>query len=173
MSPGLARTGCGDIVTTGWSVTMKPAIVLELLNDGGPSECAARLRAASDIPGTPPLAIAIKTTRPVPASVVESLGEALGEALRNSMRHAAPDGRTVHRTASAVIDRDGIRSVIGDDGVGFSLQRIPPERLGLRVSVIGRMTAVTGGNASVTSRPHEGTQVALVWTRPRETARAR
>lgn len=141
--------------------------------DVPPSECAARLRAASDLPGAPALAVTIKTTRPVPASVVQSMGEALGEALRNSMRHAAPDGRQVHRTASAIIDRDGILIDIGDDGVGFSLQRIPPERLGLRVSVIGRMTAVSGGSARVTSRPHEGTQVTLVWSRPREAARAR
>lgn len=130
-----------------------------------PEECAARLRAAADVPGAPTMMVTTATSLPVPAAVAQALGEALGEALRNSMRHAGGT-RPAHRRASAVIDDAGVRVTVHDDGVGFALNRIPPERLGVRVSVIGRMAAVPGGAAEVTSRPNEGTRVRLTWTRP-------
>lgn len=127
------------------------------------AECAAQLRTAADVPGAPGATVTIATSLRIPRSVVHALGEALGEALRNSMRHAG--GPTVQRRVSAVIDDAGVRVSVHDDGVGFSPQRIPPERLGLRVSVIERMAGVPGGAAEVVSRPNEGTRVHLTWSR--------
>jgi len=129
------------------------------------TECAAQLRAAADVPGAPSATVTVATSLPIPRSVMRALGEALGEALRNSIRHAGAEGRPVHRQVVAVIDDAGIRVSVRDDGVGFSLQRIPPERLGLRVSVVDRMARVPGGSAEVVSRPDEGTRVHLAWSR--------
>lgn len=129
------------------------------------AECAAQLRAASDVPGAPSPTVTTETSLRIPRTVVQALGEALGEALRNSIRYAGQHGRPVQRRVAAVIDDDGVRVSVHDDGVGFSPQRVPPERLGLRVSVIGRMSRVPGGGAEVISRPNEGTRVQLTWSR--------
>lgn len=129
------------------------------------AECEAQLRAASDVPGAPSATVTTSTSLRVPSAAVQALGEALGEALRNSIRHAGSEGRPVQRRVTAAIDDDGVRVSVHDDGVGFSPQRIPPERLGLRVSVIGRMLRVPGGAAEVISRPGGGTRVNLAWSR--------
>lgn len=129
------------------------------------AECAAQLRAATDVPGAPSATVTIATSLRIPRAVVQALGEALGEALRNSIRHAGEYGRAVQRTVTAVIDDAGVRVCVQDDGVGFSPGRVPPERLGLRVSVIERMSRVPGASAEISSRPNEGTRVQLTWNR--------
>ena len=47
-----------------------------------------------------------------------------------------------------------------DRGVGFDPQAVPPDRRGVRDSIIGRMER-HGGRARVHSTPGEGTEVEL------------
>ncbi|MGU3293275.1 sensor histidine kinase [Williamsia sp. M5A3_1d] len=98
-----------------------------------------------------------------PQEVLRTMSAAMAEALRNSLRHAGPTaGISVRVTVSA----DRLAIEITDDGVGFDLARIPPHRLGIAVSVRGRMEQLPGGVATIRSVPGQGTQVTLEWVKP-------
>jgi len=60
----------------------------------------------------------------------------------------------------------GVRIEVGDTGVGFVVEEIPSERLGVRVSIIDRMHGA-GGEARIESARGEGTLVFIDW--PAET----
>ncbi|MFT4087139.1 MAG: ATP-binding protein [Gordonia sp. (in: high G+C Gram-positive bacteria)] len=98
-----------------------------------------------------------------PAGVVRAMSEALGEALRNSVRHA---GAGAERMVLLAGSRDALRVTVVDDGVGFRPAAVPPERLGIAVSIRQRLEAQPGGSATVTSEPGRGAVVALRWERP-------
>lgn len=57
----------------------------------------------------------------------------------------------------------GVVIEVVDDGPGFSLSRLSPERMGLRGSVLARMESLQGGGARVESEPGRGTRVTLTW----------
>ena len=57
----------------------------------------------------------------------------------------------------------GVVIEVVDDGPGFSLSRLSPERMGLRGSVLARMESLEGGGARVESEPGQGTRVILTW----------
>lgn len=57
----------------------------------------------------------------------------------------------------------GVVIEVIDDGPGFSLSRLSPERMGLRGSVLARMESLQGGGARVESEPGWGTRVTLTW----------
>ncbi|MFD1861242.1 hypothetical protein EHW97_15115 [Aeromicrobium camelliae] len=97
----------------------------------------------------------------VPADVATALLEAAAEAIRNSLLHAGPASRLVQTRLTA----ESISIKVKDDGRGFRPQRVPPERLGLRVSIHERMRTVPGGSATVRSTPGQGTTVELSWNR--------
>ncbi|MBF4161815.1 ATP-binding protein [Nocardioides acrostichi] len=101
---------------------------------------------------------------PLPAEVRIALVEATREALRNVGRHAfggepAPEG-TVE--VSVHHDRRAVRVRVVDRGRGFDPDHTAPDRLGILVSVRGRMEAV-GGRARVQSRRGAGTEVEVLW----------
>ncbi len=97
----------------------------------------------------------------VPAVAVTALLGAVGEALRNSVEAA---GTGVVRTVTVQARSGGIGVVVHDDGVGFDPALVPGERLGIAQSIVGRMQRVSGGAASVQSRPGIGTEVEVSWT---------
>lgn len=99
----------------------------------------------------------------MPVAVAGTLAAALGEAVRNSLRHAAIPGRPVHRTVTCTISAGSIRLVFNDDGAGFDVAQVPVDRLGISVSILGRMRQLAGGAGFVESQPGEGTTVTLVW----------
>ncbi|WP_019929807.1 sensor histidine kinase [Nocardia sp. BMG111209] len=99
----------------------------------------------------------------MPLHTAATVAAALGEAVRNSLRHAAVPGRSVYRTVTCTISAGSIRLVFADDGAGFDVARIPADRLGVSVSILGRMRQLPGGAAFVESQPGEGTTVTLVW----------
>ncbi|MQY30777.1 sensor histidine kinase [Nocardia aurantia] len=99
----------------------------------------------------------------MPLHAAATVAAALGEAVRNSLRHAAVPGRAVHRTVTCTISAGSIRLVFADDGAGFDVARIPVDRLGISVSIFGRMRQLPGGAGFVESQPGEGTTVTLVW----------
>lgn len=99
----------------------------------------------------------------LPVDAAGAMAAALAEAVRNSLRHAAAPGRAVHRSVTVTLSAGGIRVVFRDDGAGFDPGQVPADRLGISVSILGRMRRLAGGAAFVESQPGEGTTVTLVW----------
>jgi len=97
----------------------------------------------------------------VPPDAAAALADATRQALVNSARHATSARRVVeihHATP-------GLRIAVCDDGPGFDPAAVARDRMGVSVSIVGRMEAVPGGSARVSSRPGGGTVVALGWHR--------
>lgn len=95
----------------------------------------------------------------IPGPVARAMILAAGQAVANSVQHAQARGLTVQ-----VVRRSGtwgVAVVVADRGPGFDLGEVPPDRLGIRGSIVARMAAV-GGSALVRSSP-AGTTVTLVW----------
>lgn len=99
----------------------------------------------------------------MPLEVAVTLAAALAEAARNSLRHATVAGRAVRRSAEVTTGAGGISVVFRDDGAGFDPEAVPPDRLGIGVSILGRMRRLPGGAGFVESRPGRGTTVTLMW----------
>ncbi|MFD6156546.1 ATP-binding protein [Nocardia sp. NPDC060256] len=99
----------------------------------------------------------------LPVDAAGTIAAALTEAVRNSLRHATVPGREVQRTVTVTISAGGIRVVFRDDGAGFEMGQVPADRLGISVSILGRMRQLAGGAGFVESQPGEGTTVTLVW----------
>ena len=97
-----------------------------------------------------------------PSAAVRAISEAMGEALRNSLHHA---GRDAQRATLIEPEPDRLLVTVGDDGVGFDLAAVPPERLGIAISIQQRVAAVPGASARVQSTPGAGTTVGLQWER--------
>lgn len=108
------------------------------------------------------------SSRFVPGDVSAAISEALTEALRNSVRHAGYDdeSRTVSRAVHARMTDELVEVVIVDDGRGFDTAIVPPNRMGVAVSILTRMQRLAGGAAEVTSEKGRGTAVVLSWRRP-------
>ncbi|MFT3660675.1 MAG: ATP-binding protein [Gordonia sp. (in: high G+C Gram-positive bacteria)] len=100
--------------------------------------------------------------RGIPAEVVRALSAAQAEALRNCVRHA---GDEALREVLVLAHPDGLRVQVTDDGVGFDPATVPPQRLGLTVSIRRRMARIPGGSAQIDSALGVGTTVGLEWIR--------
>ncbi|XUK62991.1 ATP-binding protein [Plantibacter sp. RU18] len=89
--------------------------------------------------------------------VPEPLLAAAREAILNAARHAGGDVSVYLETAPHRVEVS-----ISDRGPGFDLERVPPDRFGVRESIIGRMQRI-GGEATIRSGPGaRGTEVRLV-----------
>ncbi|MEA2246958.1 MAG: hypothetical protein QOH46_1487 [Solirubrobacteraceae bacterium] len=91
-------------------------------------------------------------------------GEALVAAAREAMVNAAKfgGGSSVDVYAEAL---DGeLQVYVRDRGPGFSSRDLPPDRRGVRESIVGRM-ARHGGRAEIHSAPGAGTEVELIMPR--------
>ncbi len=102
----------------------------------------------------------------VPLPVAEALYSAAVQAMVNSAQHAGPG---VARWADVRALGDGIEVEIGDAGQGFDPSRVPTERLGVRVSILERLSSV-GGHAEIATAVGEGTVITLRWPDPRSTS---
>lgn len=87
---------------------------------------------------------------------VTALARAAREAMINAARHAGVDRIDVYAESNARC----VEVFVRDRGVGFDLDSIAADRMGVRGSIIGRVER-HGGSASIRSRPGEGTEVAL------------
>ncbi len=132
----------------------------------GVAESLARLRAAAvEVNGKvhvdSRIPSGLDTDEPrYPAIAVRALAEAVGEAVRNTVRHA---GEGASSLVLAEPSADALRVTIIDDGCGFDLDEVPPERLGLEVSIRARLTELPGGSADIWSVPGQGTTVRIGW----------
>ena len=96
----------------------------------------------------------------IPADVGGALTQAALQAIENSRKHSGASKTFLDMQAS---NRD-VKIVVKDRGKGFRISRVGKNRLGVKLSIIGRVRAV-GGEAEVRSNPGEGTEVVLKWTR--------
>src|ERR1019366_3621812 len=87
---------------------------------------------------------------------VGALPLACQEAAINAARHSGSPRVSIYVEAEG----DGITAYVRDEGVGFDVNAVPPDRRGIAQSVIGRMRR-HGGSATITSQPGHGTEVQL------------
>jgi signal transduction histidine kinase len=104
----------------------------------------------------------------VPAPVIMAISNATREALSNVAAHAGT-GEAWVRVRLMAPEGDGhagvpcrLQVIVRDAGLGFDLARVDQARLGLRRSIAER-TADCGGQASIWSKPGQGTVVCLSW----------
>jgi signal transduction histidine kinase len=72
--------------------------------------------------------------------------------------------RAVHVSVrAAATGTAAIDVTILDDGIGFDPSAVDGARLGIEVSIRGRMSGIPGGHAMVVSRVGDGTRVVLRW----------
>lgn len=108
--------------------------------------------------------------RSLPVLAAEAIYSSVVQAMVNSLQHAGGDG--VRRWLSVRPSDDGGFTVeIGDAGRGFDPSVVPVQRLGLRVSILERMSGV-GGRASIESALGEGTVITIEWPDPSGVARS-
>ena len=118
--------------------------------------------AVADLPMPFDVSLRDLGTHSVPDAAAEALVSAATQAMVNSVNHAG-DEPDIRRSVRILGLPGGVSVVIEDTGRGFDTQAIPVERLGVRTSILKRMTDA-GGTACITSRPGEGTRVELAWT---------
>lgn len=125
-------------------------------------EALAQLRsAASNVDEDLTITVASSTDATYPAEVVRTVSAALAEAVRNSVVHAGP---VTSRIVTISLHRNDIRVLLTDDGRGFDPTDVAPHRMGIAVSIIGRMHSLPGGSAEVeSSKSRGGTSVTLHW----------
>lgn len=95
----------------------------------------------------------------VPGRVAHALVLASLQAIANAVQHANAQGLAVELRGSA--DPGGVLVRVRDTGDGFDVDAIPEDRLGIRGSILARVTAV-GGRTELESGA-SGTTVTMVW----------
>jgi len=133
------------------------------LNAGSRRERGASLAAALEA------AVAeIEDAHGVPVELVavgdrtlDERAEALVAATREAVLNAVKFAPTAAISVYAEVQDGRAEVFVRDRGPGFDLDAVPPDRRGLRESVLGRMER-HGGRAAIHTRPGEGTEVELV-----------
>jgi two-component sensor histidine kinase len=97
----------------------------------------------------------------VPENVADAIVSASVQAMTNSVKHAG--GPEVPRSVLVEGASDGaVRVLVKDEGRGFDPKKVASERLGLRVSIIERMSRVSGA-VDLHTALGEGTVFVLSW----------
>jgi signal transduction histidine kinase len=102
----------------------------------------------------------------IPARVATAISNAVREALSNVAAHAGT-GEAWVQVRQTALEADvqvprRLDVIVRDRGIGFDPAHVDRTRLGLRRSIAER-TADCGGQASIWSRPGQGTVVRLSW----------
>ncbi|GAB3605453.1 hypothetical protein GCM10027413_08620 [Conyzicola nivalis] len=101
----------------------------------------------------------------MPLQAAEAVYSAAVQAMVNSLQHAGQDPRVSRWVTIRGAVPAGIEVEVGDTGAGFSFVDLPAERMGLRVSIVERVTNA-GGLVEIDSAVDEGTVIAIRWPRP-------
>ena len=117
-------------------------------------------RVAAEVEELHRVPIEVVTVGDGPCMASSALVQATREALTNAAKFAGSERVDLY----AEVEPDRVEVFVRDRGVGFDPQAIPPDRRGVRDSIIARMER-HGGRAAVHSSPGEGTEVELVMTR--------
>jgi len=96
----------------------------------------------------------------LPGYVADALTDAVRQALVNAVRHAP--GAIID--VAVAVGEHGVRISVADDGPGFDLASVPSHRMGVSVSILGRVNALPGASAAVAAQPGSGTIVSLAWS---------
>lgn len=102
----------------------------------------------------------------VPGRIGRALVLAATQAVANAIQHADGIGLRAGMTAFGTPGGEARRLeiVVCDEGEGVDLDALPPDRLGIRASILARVAAV-GGVAAVESSA-QGTTVRILWPDP-------
>ena len=134
---------------------------------GSVEEFSARLRSTvANLDDSVGYSITGARAASIGSDVVAAFVDATGEALRNSLIHAQSGPRDVQRSVQLALSETMVTVRIVDDGIGFEPSAVPPQRLGILLSIRHRLSLVDGGRASVESSPGRGTVVTLIWRAP-------
>jgi signal transduction histidine kinase len=131
------------------------------------SERPAPGKAASLTPALEAAAAEVEERHGVPVEVVvvgerdlDPALEALVAAAREAMTNAAKFGAGSPVDVYAESNAGAVRVFVRDRGPGFDPAELPPDRRGVRESIVGRMER-HGGRARIASDPETGTEVEL------------
>jgi ligand-binding sensor domain-containing protein/signal transduction histidine kinase len=115
-----------------------------------------------------PVIVTVEEPYELPADVHIALYRIAQEALNNVVKHAAASRVEVALRYAVLAsgpqgEEPGVRVelCIRDDGCGFDLQNVSPERLGL--GIMHERAAAIGARLEIESEPDHGTQVFVVW----------
>ena len=97
----------------------------------------------------------------IPAAEAQAITQATIQAIDNAVRHS--NAKTIELIMD-LPEPSSLEITVRDNGTGFRLDRLPKDRIGIRTSVVGRMTAI-GGKAHIRTAPGAGTEVVLRWSR--------
>jgi signal transduction histidine kinase len=112
---------------------------------------AARIERFHDVP------IEVVTVGDCPMDDrLQPLVQAAGEAMANASKHARVSRVSVY----VEVEPDAVTAFVRDQGRGFDLESVPPDRRGIADSIRGRMERA-GGEAVVDTTVGEGTEVRL------------
>ncbi|GAA4035368.1 hypothetical protein GCM10023063_19800 [Arthrobacter methylotrophus] len=129
------------------------------------AELAARIRFTVD-DGVEDPEVVVSHDSPdlrLPGMIVRAVFEATTEAVHNAARHSAATRCEVRVTGHKSGDNARVAVTIKDNGTGFNPELVSDRRLGIKVSIKGRLDSV-GGTADVISSLGAGTEVRLAWT---------
>ena len=104
-------------------------------------------------------------TYPVSINVAMPTGLVVNELLTNSLKHAfqGREGGTI--TLHSVVNGDGCRVTVADDGVGLPEGETWPKPGKLGALIARSLTENAKAEFNVTSSPGEGTRVTIVFRR--------
>jgi signal transduction histidine kinase len=125
---------------------------------GDPTTFAAALRTiAGEVDDAYGVPVEVVCVGDVPVSeALRAIVLATREAAVNAARHSGAAKVDVY----AEVAPDRIEVFVRDRGAGFDAEAVPPDRHGMRDSILDRMQR-HGGSAEVRSRPGEGTEIRL------------
>jgi signal transduction histidine kinase len=124
---------------------------------GGQTLRGVMLAAAAEVEERHNVTVEVVCVGDVPLDdSTRALVAAAGEAMVNGAKHAAVGAVDVYVEVSEV----SVDVFVRDRGIGFDVEAVPEDRLGLRRSIMERMNR-HGGTAEVRSTPGEGTEVRL------------
>jgi signal transduction histidine kinase len=112
-----------------------------------------------------PVTVTVDDPGPLPEDVHVAFYRIAQEALNNVVKHARADQVTVSLRCldgdDADSDQFGMELTISDNGRGFDLAQVPPERLGL--GIIRERAQALDADLQIESSPGQGTRITVVW----------
>jgi hypothetical protein len=137
-------------------------------DDGGTVRLGAVMRRISEAASSMSAPFELRTrdvsAQSMPLQAAEAVYSAAVQAMVNSLQHAGQDPRVSRWVAIRGALPAGIEVEVGDTGAGFSFVDLPAERMGLRVSIVERVTNA-GGAVEIDSAVDEGTVISIRWPR--------